>query len=662
MSKLFSKSFYIDTLYRLRSFIVFSIVYFTVSASFTPIGFIIQLIEGTPAIGGMQQIVLQPAQALGITPFSVIFVPIMTVMAFSFLFKRNTADFFEHLPYTRLQMSFSALLAVMSASVVIIISATLIPSLLLIPSVSAGLVKYSFVSGIPFALAQLVTVFYTMSVAFVGVSVAGTFLGASITTVSIILIPRFIMSMTTILLEMLSPTLVEGHSIPLFNNSYNLATTLIIDKTTVLATPVAYIYTLILGAALLALGIYLYKKRRSESATRMFAFTAALEIIRTSATAALALCAISLIYTELWIVAVFLLGMSVLVHFAFGRSLGREARSTRRTLITLAVAVGAAVIIFLSTLIGSVAVNSYSPEADEISAISLARELSFGQTYINYPDYVELRVSDVEITDGEVKKIVAKALDRGVPANYFDYNAFPVRIKSGLIARYRLLYLTDDEQATLNASYSDLSSYKDIWLSVGEGAFNPYIYVNGEPIETEKVEAVLETYKAEVAAMGYDAYIAAYSSEWAYTLCYSVIHDGAELIVNLPIFETLPETYALTERYAKEVEERVYNELISRLDAAVTSEKIHYLSLDYYGEEEMYYTFIEIGRHNSESAEIVENVKSFITPEMTYDKGATIFVSIYTDDLDDYGVSGSFLINSDISEEVILSFLKKYEY
>ena len=162
--------------------------------------------------------------------------------------------------------------------------------------------------------------------------------------------------------------------------------------------------------------------------------------------------------------------------------------------------------------------------------------------------------------------------------------------------------------------------------------------------------------------MGYDAYMSAYAGEWVYTLCYSVIHDGSELIVNLPIFEALPETYALTARCAKEVEERVYNELIARLDAAVTSEKTHYLSLDYYGEEEMYYTFIEIGRHNSESAEIVKNVKSFITSEMTYDKGSTMFISIYTDDFDDYGVSGSFAVNTNISEEEILSFLKKYKY
>ncbi len=662
MSKLFSKSFYVDTLYRLRSFIIFSIVYFTVSSSFTPIGFIIQLIEGTPAIGGMQQMVLQPATALGITPFSVIFVPIMTVLAFSFLFKRNTADFFEHLPYTRLQMSVSALLAVMSAAVATIIVATLIPSLLLIPSVSAGLVKYSFASGIPFAIAQLLISLYTMAAAFVGVSVAGTVIGAAVTTLSIILIPRFIMSMTTLLLMSLSPTLVEGHAIPIFNNSYNLATTLFIGKTNVLSTPVAYIYTLVLAAALLALGIYLYKKRRSEAATRMFASRVALEVVRTSMNAAVALCALALFCAGIAVLSFFLLGISVLVHFAFGRSLGREDRSTKRTLITLAIAFGAALTIFLATILGSVMVNSYSPEEDEISYVSLARELYFGQSYINYPDYVELRVSDIKIEDTEVKKIVATALDRGVPKNYFGYTEFPVKISSGVGARYRLLYLTEDEVAVLNASYDDLPAYKDIWLSVGDGAFNPYIYINGEEIDSDKVEQVLEKYRSEVSAMGYDAYTSAYVGDWEYTLCYSVIYEGEELIVNVPIFEALTETYELTKGYAKEVEERVYNELIARLDAAISSDKVHCLSLDYYGEDDMYYAFIELGAHNPESADIVAKVKSFITPEMTYDKGDTVFVSIWTDDFDDYGNSGSFAVNSEAKVEDILDFFKKYGY
>ena len=662
MSKLFSKSFYVDTLYRLRSFIVFSVVYFTVSSSFTPIGFIIQLIEGTPTIDGMQQIALQPATALGVTPFSVIFVPIMTVLAFSFLFKRNTADFFEHLPYTRLQMSVSALLAVMSAAVATIIIATLIPSLLLIPSVSAGLVKYSFASGIPFAIAQLLISLYTMAAAFVGVSVAGTVIGAAVTTLSIILIPRFIMSMTTLLLMSLSPTLVEGHAIPIFNNSYNLATTLFIGKTNVLSTPVAYIYTLLLAAALLALGIYLYKKRRSEAATRMFASPVALEVVRTSMTSSVSLCALALFCTEIWAAAIFLLAMSTLVHFAFGRSLGREARSKKRALITLAIAFGSALIIFFATILGSVMVNSYSPEEDEISYVSLARELSFGQSYINYSDYVELRVSDIKIEDAEVKKIVAAALDRGVPKNYFDYTEFPIKIKSGAVTRYRLLYLTDDEKDVLNASYEDLSAYKDIWLSVGDGAFNPYIYINGEPIDTDKVEQILEKYRSEVAKIGYDAYRYAHLSDWEYTLCYSVIYDGEELIVNVPIVEALTETYALTKGYAKEVEERVYNALIARLDAAISSQKVHCLSLDYYGEDDMYYAFIELGAHNSESADIVAKVKSFITPEMTYDKGDTVFVSIWTDDFDDYGNSGSFAVNSEAKVEDILAFFKKYGY
>ena len=77
-------------------------------------------------------------------------------------------------------MSVSALLAVMSAAVATIILATLIPSLLLIPSVSAGLVKYSFASGIPFAIAQLLISLYTMAAAFVGVSVSGTVIGAAL--------------------------------------------------------------------------------------------------------------------------------------------------------------------------------------------------------------------------------------------------------------------------------------------------------------------------------------------------------------------------------------------------------------------------------------------------------------------------------------------------
>ena len=662
MRKIFSKSFYIDTLYRLRAFIVFSLVYFTVGASFTPASLILQLVNDTPITDFLQQTLLQPSQIIGLAPFSVIFVPIMTVMAFSFLFKRNSADFYEHLPYTRLQMSVSALLAVMTAAVATITIASLIPTLLLIPSVNAGIIRYSFAAGIPLAIGELIAAFYAMAAAFVGVSVAGTFIGAALATLSIILLPRFIMTMTTVLLEALSPTLVEGHSIPLFNNSYNLATTLIIDKTSVLTSPVPYIYTFILGAAILALGIYLYRRRTSESATRTFASYIALEIIRTAIATSLSLCAIALFFAGIWAVAIALLGVATLIHFAFGRSCARERGARRRAFITLGIGVGAAVIIFLSTLIGSVAVNSYSPDTDEISHVSLARELAMGQRYVNYPDYIDLRVSDIEIDNLEVRELVAKALERGVPKNYFDHNPVPVKIKSGLFSRYRMLYLTDDEKASINAIYAEREDYKKLWLEVGVGAYNPYVYINGEELDADKTAAILESYKDEVKAMGFDAYSALYQGSWSdYTICYSVIYDGEEIIINLPIFEQLSKTYTITQNCAKEIEARRYNELIELLDGISTSDEVYYLSMDYYGSDEYYYAYCEIGAGGDDTDEVVSKIKSFITPKLSYNKDMALYISIWTDDLTDYGISGSFLIKDDVSEDEIIDFLKKYE-
>ena len=662
MSKFFSKSFYFDTILRLRGIIIFSLVYFTIMSASAPSSFLLQLIEHDGVIGGISYVLLYSYDVLSpLVAFVTICVPIMTMIAFSFLYKRNTADFFEHLPYTRLSMSISSLLAILTVACAVITVSSLFSSLLLIPSVSAGIVRYDFASGIFYAMAMLITSLYTMAATFVGVSVTGTFIGTSIVTLSIIALPRAIMSTTTSLLETLAPTLVSGHVIPIFNNSYNLATTLFANKFFVLGTPTAYIYTLVLGAALLALGFWLYQKRKSESATRMFASRTALECVRTAVTVALVLSAISGVCSGVFALAVALLGIALLVHFAFGRTLGRESGGAKRALVTFAIGVGCAAVIFTSVLIASFVANSYSPEADEISYISHARELADGQSYINYSDYVDIQVSDIKIEDAEIRKLVAEALDRGVPKNHFDYKAVPVKIKSGAFEKYRTLYLTVEECAVLNSSYAELDEYKEIWLSVGDGAYNPYIYVNGEEMEQSKVGEILEKYQSEVRALGFDAYCSIYYSKWSeYTLCYSVSFGGRELIVNLPICEELAETFELTKKYAKEIEERRYNELISRLDDAVTSEKIQYLSLDYYTEQDIYSAYIELGTHNSESLEIVRRVKESISSEMSYDKSGVMYVSIWTDDISDLGSYGSFVIKDGVDEDELISFLKKY--
>ena len=663
MSKLFSKSLYIDALYRIRGVVIFSLVYFTFMSSSTPATFLMELLDRTGIIGGISQMDMSARDFMStLVAFASFLVPIMTMVAFSFLYKRNTADFFEHLPYTRLSMSVSTLLAVLTAAVAVITVSCLFSTLLLIPSISAGLVRYDFLSGVSFAVAILIAAIYSMAATFVGVSVTGTFIGTASATIAIIVFPRWIMTVTTGLLETLSPTLVTGHSIPLFNNSYNLVTALSMYEYAVLSTPTAYIYTFILGALLLFLGLWLYHGRRSESATRMFASRRACEIIRISLSASIVLSAVVIAVEGIPVVSVFLVIVGFVAHLILGRSLGRERGSFKRTLVTFALGVGCAALIAGATYAGSAVANAYSPNVDEISYISIAREPASGQIYINYSDYVELLVSDIKIEDYEVRKIVAAALERGAPKkNYYSYKEIPVKVKSGIFPRYRNVYLTTEEAAILNSSYYELQAYKDAWLSVGEGAYNPYFYVGGAEMEKAKVNEILAKYKSEAAALGYEGFVTLFFGEWSdYTLCYSVNFGGRELVINLPIYEGLAETHALTEKYVNEIVKQQYDALIVRLDEAVSSNKIQYLNLDFYDVEEYYYAYIELGAHNSDSADIVNELKDYIAPSLSYDKDYSMFISIYTDDTYDLGVSCGFNVSDDADVAKIRAFFEKY--
>jgi hypothetical protein len=427
------------------------------------------------------QISLKSYEIFDLGGFTMLAVPAMTFVAFSIHYKRNTADFFEHLPYTRRAMALSSLAAIASVAVAVITVSLLVPSLALIPATASGLARYDYLSAIPLALARLISSLYTMCVCFLAVSVTGTVFRSVTVALSVVLVPRCMMLVATAMLEALSPTLVSGHSIPIFNNEYNLFTALFAGNNAVLKSPGAFIYTLVLSVLILLLALWLYNRRPSETATRPFTSRIPFDIVRCAVSVLLLMVSILLIMVAgLAILAVAIIIGVALAHLLWGYPKQSRLKTFKNGLISFGITVGITAIVALSIVVGSAVSNSYKPEKEEIEYISIARELSNGQGYINYADFVEICVSDIKITDDKVRELAANALSRGEPKNYFDYTPVPVKIKSGGRERYRMLYLTAEESTVLNGSYAALEDYKQLWLSVGEGAYNPYIYVYGE--------------------------------------------------------------------------------------------------------------------------------------------------------------------------------------
>ena len=663
IKNLFSLSLFIDTIYRLRALIIFAAIFFPFSLSSTPIT-LLMTVMSTDGLIGMSQITLMTQEMFDLSGVSMLLAPIMMFTAFSFLYKRSTADFFEHLPYTRRQMVFSSLVAVLVSVVAVITLSMLVSTLLLIPTTSAGYLRYDYLSAIPYALAHLLVAIYTMSVALLAVSVTGTAFRSAVVALSIVAVPRLIMSCVCAILETLSQTLIPGHSLPIFNNEYNLCTALVANNYSVLQSPVAFIYTAILSAAVLALGLWLYIRRPSETATRPFTSRLVFEIVRISASTLLYLLAIFLFVSGLGLsfLAVFIVIGTALANVLAGYPKERFVVMIKRGAISLGISIGTVAVIFLSILLGSSVANSYAPTPEEIESVSPVRELPSYQNYINYLELVNLRTSDIEIEDLEVRTLVSRAIARGVPNNYFDYEAVSVRINSGIVARYRTVYMTSDECDVFYAAVIEGEGFKENLLDIGRDAYSPYIFVGGYEMDSAYANEIFEKYQDEATRLGFEAYYGLHMSGASDALlCYSVKHQGTTFTVNLPIFEEMTETYALYTKYAKEIEERQYRSLMSLLDTIGSSGDNYFLSLSYYGEDEFCDAYIELMAGDPNRGEICGKIKEFVTSEISYDKFGTLAVSLWSDTADEE-IYISLVTSDNVTEEEILSFLKKYGY
>ena len=663
IKNLFSLSLFLDTLYRLRALIIFAAIFFTFSLSSTPIT-LLMTVMSTDGLVSMSQITLTTQEIFNLAAVSTLLAPTMVLVAFSFLYKRSTADFFEHLPYTRRQMVLSSLVAVLVSVAAVITLSMLVSTLLLIPSTSAGYLRYDYLSAIPYAVAHLIISIYTMSVALLAVSVTGTAFRSAVVALSVVAVPRLIMNCVCTILETLSPTLIPGHSLPIFNNDYNLCTALVDNNYSVLQSPIAFIYTAILAAAILALGLWLYVRRPSETATRPFTSRLVFEIVRISASVLLYLFAAFLFIADLGLefLGVFIAVATAIANVFVGYPKERFVVMIKRGAISLGISVGTVAVIFLSTLLGSSVANSYAPSPEKIESVSPVRELAAYQTYINYLDLVNLRTSDIEIEDVEVRTLVSRAIARGVPNNHFDYETVYVKINSGLFARYRTVYMTADESDVFYNAVIEGEGFKETLLDIGRGAYNPYIFVGGYEMDSVYANEIFEKYKDEATQIGFEAYLELHiSSASNALLCYSVKHQGTTLTVNLPIFEEMTETYALYAKYAREIEERQYRSLVSLLDAIGSSSDNYFLSLSYYGEDEFCDAYIELMAGDPSRGEICEKIKSFVTPEISYDKLGTLSVSLWSDTADDE-IYISLVTSDNVTDEEILSFLKKYGY
>ena len=667
-NKIFHKGFYLDTLKRIKGF---AIIVAVISVVYSAISAILVLTSYTSALSSKQFFEVEIISFLDMAPmsglFAVLVAPIMTLSAFSYLFKRNESDFFEILPIKRGSMAFSGIVSVLSVIVASTIGSALIYIVITIPCIG----NYYTIDFVNFALeilGMLIASAIGSAVTTVAISVTGTFASGALTAIALLITPRILMGFFTDTLKMLNPTLVEGKIIPLFNNSINLYYSFLKSQFVARENVWNYIYSSLLSVAAIIIAILLMTKRGSEWTTQSFVkntprhvFSIMLSLI--PATFAIQ-CLLDFENVGIW--GIVLLVVAIIVFCVSEKVSLSKGEKNHGGILAFVVLLSVTLLWFGAVKLVDKELSSYSPDADDIDYVSIVYAEGdddwfsdlYEDKYRTYDQYVAMRAENIEIRDENVKKIIAAALKEKNDDSSADMLPVMVKISVDGQISYRKLYVTSDDYAKIDNALFANSEYDELWMNLSEGAMYPHTYVGGVYIYADTLGDVLTTMEHEIREYGIDAYRnGAYSK---YTIDYTVYYRGEKYNITVYVYDYMTETIKKLDEARKVVAENELSEMKSILDSAISSDHDFEVSVNCYGDDAYYYLYLS--KSDVDFDEFSTDLYGIVSSDSCdgYYNQISILIS-------EGGIFGktyyyTFAIDPDVTPEEIDAFFVKYGY
>ena len=667
-NKIFHKGFYLDTLKRIKGFATISAV---ISMVYSAISAILVLTSYTSALSSKQFFEVEIISFLDMASmsgfFAVFVAPLMTIYAFSYLFKRNESDFFEILPIKRSAMAFTGIVSVLSVIAASTIGSALTYIIITIPCIG----NYYTIDFVNFALeilGILIASAIGSAVTTVAISVTGTFASGALTAIALLITPRILMGFFTNTLKMLNSTLVEGKIIPLFNSSINLYYSFLKNQFVARENVWNYIYSFLLCVVAIIVAILLMTKRGSEWTTQSYAkntprhvFSVMLSLIPTTFAIQ---CLLDFENVGIW--GIVLLVVAIIVFCVAEKVSLSKGEKNHGGILAFVALVAIAVLWFGAIKMVDEKLSSYSPDADDIDYVSIVYAEGdddwfsdlYEDKYRTYDQYVAMRAENIEIRDENVKKIIAAALKEKNDDSSADMLPVMVKISVDGKISYRKLYVTSDDYAKIDNALFANSEYDELWMNLSEGAMYPHTYVGGVYIYADTLGDVLDTMEKEIREYGIDAYRDGVYSK--YTIDYTVYYRGEKYNITVYVYDYMTETIKKLDEARKVVAENELSEMKSILNSAISSDHDFEVSVNCYGDDAYYYLYVN--KSEVDFSEFTNDLYRIVSSDSR--EGYYNQISILISDTSIFGKSYyyTFAINPDVTPEEIDAFFVKYGY
>ena len=490
--------------------------------------------------------------------------PVLMLMAFSYNNKRNSSDFYNSLPYTRLNMYLTKLSAVFTWQVIVYVCAVV--GIVISIAVYKKYFVYSVSTITWIIIGTFICNLLCGAVIALACSLTGSLMSNICLTGIILFIPAILRVMITGGISALFDYVSNIQVVPVIGVERNMISALIvggsmngIQYNEILLNKGYMVYSLVLAIVYAAIGYLCFVRRKSEVAGKAALGNKIHVIIRTIIGFICMAVGFLLLLIERDIISMIIfVSLAVAAMIIYELIAGDRSRLGFKTGISSVIALAAAGIFTGLLWSGSVVMKAYKPETSKIKYAVVESNTFYGNYTGSFSDYYSTKTSQYRIKDSDIIDVLVNGYNHCKDKTHVELsqnrkNVYTINVyfKDGIIGTRRSIALVEDDYKNLMLKLGADEEYQKIYLELPEYNNVTLTFNNAVNLSDSDKQSIYNSLQSEIKKVGYNQYIKSFDQTGVYdTVSIRFVENGNNYYIRIPFSEYLPET---TESFMKMV-------------------------------------------------------------------------------------------------------------
>lgn len=492
--------------------------------------------------------------------------PVLMLMAFSYNNKRNSSDFYNSLPYTRLNMYLTKLSAVFTWQFIVYVCT--VAGIVISIAVYKKYFVYSVNTITWLIIGTFICNLLCGAVIALACSLTGSLMSNICLTGIILFIPAILRVMVTSGISALFDYASHIQAVPLIGVERNMISALVvggalngIQYNEILLNKGYMVYSLVLAIVYAVIGYLCFVRRKSEVAGKAALGNKIHVIIRTVIGFICMAVGFLLLLIERDIISMIIfVSLAVAAMIIYELIAGDRSRLGFKTGISSVIALAAAGIFTGLLWSGSIVMKAYKPETSRIKYAVVESNSYYHYYYSSdsLSDYYSTKTAQYRIKDSDIIDILVNGYNYCKDKTYTELspsrkNVYTINVyfKDGIIGTRRAIALTEDDYNNLMLKLGNDEEYQKIYLELPEFKNVSLTFNNDVNLSDSDKQNIYNSLQSEIKKVGYNQYIKSFDQTGVYdSVNIKFVENGKNYYIRIPFSEYLPET---TETFMKMV-------------------------------------------------------------------------------------------------------------